>query len=124
MNLDELKPGYETDKLVAEAIGYPAAWIEDGQCRIGTNVTRPTTGKTIGYKHVFAPTADLNDAFWAAEQLGKSFYFLRLTTQEKWECALEPYYAVVADTPVLAICKAILISKEQPNVGKNGKKVP
>ena len=49
MNLDELKLGVETDRLVAEAIGRNA------NVRIG-----------------LTPSTDLNDAFWAAEEVGKS----------------------------------------------------
>ena len=60
VNIDELKPGVETDRLVAEAIDIPFR-MQYGVCFI----TKPD-----GVTKFFQPAIYLKDAFWAAEQAG------------------------------------------------------
>lgn len=55
VNIDELKPGAETDRLVAEAIR--------SECVIAGNTVFLDTER-------FQPSDDLNAAFWVADQVG------------------------------------------------------
>ena len=128
MNLRELPCGPETDILVAEAIGVECGLrgpIEDP-----IKITAFVKPNTIW--RAFSPRNDLNDAFWAAEQVGlfdaKDEYYLKLHKvddiepwfvspiiedgEDNWR---EPrggelYFNLlsIAATPALAICKAIL----------------
>ena len=91
MNIDGLKPGPETDRLVAETIG---------------DIFRP-----------FRPSTTLNDAFWSEGQAGLfNEYFLtfdvpnRLWLIANWDAPFcSPHYAfIAADTPAMAVCHAIL----------------
>ena len=61
VDIDELKPGLETDRLISELLDMQ--WdVDDGN-----------NPYWIDGKDEFQPSTDLNAAFWAAEQLGKMF---------------------------------------------------
>ncbi len=96
MNFDELQPGPETDRLVAETIG---------------DIFR-----------LFAPSTNLNHAFWAAEQInlfwgmaigqwGPTKDNLRWIVEETDDDYHPKEYAS-ADTPAMAISLAILKFKK------------
>lgn len=114
MSIDDLEPGPETDRLVAEALGVPLVsydmhppcyWINEGY-------------STIDRRRPFCPSTDLNDAFWAAERAGLFTFRPLVTLFRNPEEPTEPPWCVydedserslgAAVTPALAICKAIL----------------
>ena len=115
MNLDELKPGPETDRLVADALGA----VETGFC---WTIDDEPIGRQVldsdGLKEwKFIPSTDLNDAFWAEGQVGLfNEYYLtfdlpnRLWLIANWDAPFcSPHYAfIAADTPAMAVCHAIL----------------
>ena len=111
VNIDKLKPGPETDKLVADAIGIEYETM-------GYELYRYTD---VGGA-LFQPSRDLNDAFGAAERadlFGCHERFLGGSEIWKWhdgkiETANEPPTIdlwISAETPAMAICKAILALK-------------
>jgi len=118
MNLDELKPGPETDVLVANSIGCEgtggyafAARNDSGQIKhviIGFM-------DGINFSH-FRPSEDLNDAFWAAEkiELFEDLYLYYESVDKTWRIVEYDIwnenheFVVSADTVAFAICKAIL----------------
>lgn len=145
MNLDELKPGPDTDKLVAEAVGLKEV-IMDDTVELHCYVSPREKDELDGTPHntceggylscdVFAPSTDLNDAFWAAEQVNLFNNFI-LTKEGVFRPARPAKYVVCdikwayADlrgeetgdfrclsqeiTPAMAVCIAILKLKEQP----------
>lgn len=107
MNLDELEPGSDTNRLVAEALGAEVEFVP---------MLR------------FAPSTDLNDAFWAAEraELFKFHVLMQTWIDKIWVICeavfdgndpsaiglFEENLLVTADTPAMAICLAILKLKE------------
>ena len=115
MNLRELPCGAETDMMVAEAIGFECKLrgpIEDP-----IKITAFVKPNTIW--RAFSPRNDLNDAFWAAERVdlfGCHERFLSGSTIWEWSgrksgCANDPPtidLMLDADSPAMAICKAIL----------------
>ena len=118
---DELEPGCETDKLVAEAIGVECELRGLGEDPV--KMTAFVKPNTIWSK--FSPSTDLNDAFWAAKRVDLFGCHERfLSGSEIWEwsdrksgCANDlPTIDLIleADSPAMAICKAILKLKE-PN---------
>ena len=117
VNVDELKPGDETDRLVAESVGatkdVAGDWSLNGE-KIGT--------QSMEGDWDFHPSSDLNDAFWAAEQVGlfDDYSLGWRRVYNRWELSKfipmdGPYKIAHAETPAMAICKAILKLKE-PNV--------
>lgn len=109
---DDLQPGPETDRLIAEAI-HCFDRMEYGVCII----------KIDGITKEFKPCIDLNDSFLAAEGVGLFGCHERfLSGSSIWEwsdppkCVNDPptiNMVFEADTPAMAICKAILAPKKQ-----------
>ena len=124
IDLDKLQRGTKTDRLVAEALGCKIEYrgvvsgepspyddcgcpnhehgssFNDGQCQMD---------------HIKRFSTDLNDAFWAAEQVGlfKQYSLGWREVYNRWELSEfipmdGPYEIATADTPAMAICKAIL----------------
>lgn len=62
---NKLKPGPETDKLVAEAIGILHIMVN----KLDGSVACSHVESSMGTFDDFAPSTDLNDAFCAAEQI-------------------------------------------------------
>lgn len=106
----EIKPGPELDRAVAEAVGVPhSTGHESGLCfRTDLDPWEP-----------FAPSADLNAAFEAAEKQGlfdvvsltrDEFQKSRRWAVEEFVCSKKEMFSVIATGPTaaLAICAAIL----------------
>lgn len=134
MNIDNLQPGVELDRLVAEALGMEYM----GFCRRGPVYQWPekmhsTFAEDYECGVSFRPSIDWNDAMWAAEKAElfatgpneeDSFGFIDLVTDggpNKWRVCRHRFneyeslcIAVIAtaDTGPLAICIAILKAKE------------
>ncbi len=128
MKIAELQAGAETDRLVAEAIGMPHFMAN----KLDGSVACSHVESSMGTFDDFAPSTALNDAFWAAEQVGLfNDYYLSKASSYRWRgldgnwvikltgsCWPESPF-VFGATPEMAICKAILKLKE-PN-GRDGK---
>lgn len=112
-----LQAGADIDVKVAEAIGVPCS-VRDDVCWVGFNYQ---TGLGVtGANRPFAPSSDLNDAFFAAAKV-KLFDEARASLQ-LWHCgwvvAKEPtprknvpreqIIGGSGSTPALAICRAII----------------
>ena len=108
VNIDELKPGVETDRLISESLDMQ--WdVDDGN-----------NPYWIDGKDEFQPSTDLNAAFWAAEQLGKmfevNFHPTKMTARvfvysEPDDPLVEPrrqLEVTVHDSLAMALCEAIL----------------
>lgn len=77
MNINELEPGPEMDRLIYEALGRPEELSSDGYFMgevfipddsvIYWNCSPPNSRSTV--KH-FQPSTSLHDAMWAARQAG------------------------------------------------------
>ena len=117
MNIDELEPGSETDRLVAEAIGV---FVEMSSRSLFRNSpAQPervqivlVSGKGPNGDRIreFAPSTNLNDAFWAAEKVSTFFYMYHAEfIQGIYECRVSEEdkgeMLEHADTPAMAICK-------------------
>ncbi len=110
MKINELKPGHETDRLVAEAVGIEHEVM-------GYDVVRYTD---VGAA-LFQPSIDLNAAFVAAEQAGlfspDGFGCeLGQTIGDLWNLRNDCGAWILEsdeDNPSMAICKAILKLKER-----------
>ena len=115
MNINELEPGPETDRLVIEALGPP----DEKDCVI-------VSGQLVSKdrRNTIEPSNDLEDAFWAAEQAGvfEKLALLYSSDEHKWSLwntslgeysgEIEDRMEILAETPAMAICKAILKLKE------------
>ena len=107
MNIDELKPGVETDELVAEALGIEYEVM-------GYDVLRHTD---VGAA-LFQPSRDISAAFWAVERLGK---LIEINLLPRGYARVNIYpddneFAMVTtgdEFPAMAISKAILKLKER-----------
>lgn len=105
-DIDKLKRGPDTDRLVAESLG---AFI---RMEYGVCIIRKYDGITKEFK----PSIDLNDAFWATELLGKLIE-IRLLTRGYARVIIYPddhEFEMVTtgdEFPEMAICKAILALK-------------
>jgi hypothetical protein len=129
MNLDDLEPGAETDRLVAEAIGaIESKWSMYEWVLNGKTIGREVWGREAQEGDwEWEPSTDIRDAFWAAEQVcpegsvaltrdivqsggfGKMQYTCRIAF---WDGRIA---MLSADTPAMAICEAILKLKETDN---------
>ena len=131
LSIDELESCIETDRLVAGALGWVCVSGED-VIRLGfvSDSVSPEFRHLQGVWHLNGKrmacdqcgdmrkfSTDLNDAFWAAEQ--SELFWRCLLTKDvngkdpfiiyKWDDAhLDNLYFVDAETPAMAICKAIL----------------
>ena len=130
VSIDELKPGVETDRLVADAIGNTYSCDDDPPGAIDFLIC--VEGEVILHKiqpdgsylaEEFLPSRDLNAAFWAAERV--ELFWPYLLTKDcngkdpfiiyKWDDVRSDNLFFVSDgTPAMAICKAILKLKDQP----------
>lgn len=115
LDVSELQPGAETDKLVADAIGIPYLMVKklDGS----TACSHVESGD--GTFDDFAPSTELNDAFWAARQMISSSFTLdwhetyRLDGKAGWCVEINGHcFSDFTDTPAMAICLAILNLKD------------
>ena len=126
MNLDELKPGFELNALVAEAIGCKVdfAGSDNPSCYTACGCKKREHNNSISHgpfiidvlKHF---STDLNDAFWAAEQVMDSSFSVDrhkdygIDKRTGWCAEINGHsFSTFDDTPALAICKAILKLKE------------
>jgi len=108
----EIKPGYELDRAVAEAIGLKATHKVLGG---GYYFVRPGD-EMEAFPVKFAPSVDLNAAFFAAESVGlfsESYRGIcKEPSDDTWGVVdvLSNCERVISseDTPALAICAAIL----------------
>lgn len=97
----------DINQQVAEAIGL----VTDPECTWNYLYSGPHQDcEDTKACRPFHPSTDLNDAFWAAEKVGHHFYLSRNELSgEMWECSLKSgSVGVMAETPALAICAAIL----------------
>ncbi len=107
----------ELDRKVAEAIGVegesgPLMKVTDDNGNITKFIRGFADGRNVS---MFHPSKDLNDAFWAAEQVSD---FIHVSKNEasngRYESSLQPnVWGILADTPALALCNAIIALKEQ-----------
>lgn len=125
MNLDDLKPGPETDVLVANSIGCEgtegyAFAMRDDSGQIKYVLIGFVDGKNVSH---FQPSTNLNDAFWAAEHAGlfKLHVLMKTDVDKIWVICeavfdgndpsviglFEENMKATADTPAMAICLAI-----------------
>lgn len=105
----EITPGPELDLVVAKAIGLEIAGrdeIDDDEVWVVNK-----DGRTSRW---FRPSVDLNDAFAAAEKAGMFLELQRLSSAWMAGTYILGDRIATADTPALAICKAILKLKASP----------
>jgi len=105
----EIKAGAELDRAVAEALGMI---FDVSDCKVELLILSEEDSG-IAELVPFAPSKDLNDAFYASEQAGLFTHNRALRVNRyHWEIieSGDPLERVVSkgDTPALAICAAIL----------------
>lgn len=108
--IDALDAGPEMDRLVASLLDVPVC-VTNGECRIGYNYR---TGCGVSGAEVeFSPSADWNDAMFAAEksELLNRLSLIRNAVNGVWQYVLftwdQKTIAYDRSGP-LAICRAIL----------------
>lgn len=110
--LDDLVPGKETDLLVAAALGMD----------IGTLLG---SGKKFvrGVERNWSPSTNLDHAFEVADKVFSAFNVQKTSGAGFGFCTIEAWHGfnekypngqILAATPQMAICKAIIESKNAP----------